>query len=177
MVAGATMSLLTLNLALHNSLPYQPGQLLIQEVPLIAAGGFIGGLFPDIDIHKSKAGQATGAVSLFIEKTFGHRTMFHSPIFYMLLALAAFKLISGDWVYWFMIPFMLGVASHLLLDMCNRAGIPLFYPIKKRFHIMSAESDGPVEKLTRVLGICLLFALTANLVVQATLISKGVISA
>lgn len=158
------MSLLAINLALEGRLPYQPSELTTLHTACIAAGGFIGGLFPDIDIHNSRAGQAVGGLSRFIEKTIGHRTFFHSILCYALIAFVMLKYINGEWVYWFVVPFLFGAASHLLLDMCNRSGIQLLFPAKKRFHIMTAELNGPVEKLTCVLCFCSLVTMTVRFI-------------
>lgn len=37
---------------------------------------------------------------------------------------------------------LIGYTSHLLMDMTNRAGIPLFYPLsRKKFHIMTLKTN------------------------------------
>ena len=41
--------------------------------------------------------------------------------------------------------FCAGYLSHLILDMLNSVGVPLFYPYKKKFRIAWISSDSPIQ--------------------------------
>lgn len=123
----------------------------IQSVGLVGVS-IAGSLFPDVDLCSSKAGSKAKPASFTINKLFGHRTLFHSPILYAALYLL--------WTHYFpnariwAVAFAVGVASHILLDMFNKRGIPLLYPIKKTYHITSIKNGSTGEIVFRViLGI------------------------
>lgn len=115
-------------------------------VVLCAAAG---GLFPDIDQRTSRAGSAAPLASWLIQHIFGHRTLFHSPLLYLVAYTSAC-------VFWpqysfYVEAFVLGAASHLLLDMFNSKGVPLLYPWPHRFHIAAFALDGLGELTIRAL--------------------------
>lgn len=95
---------------------------------LLAAG--VGSLLPDADTPKSAIGHVF-KLSAAIERRFGHRQITHSLMFLGLCALAALPLLlAGTPVYFGL---LLGVGSHLMLDMANLSGVPLLYPYPGRF--------------------------------------------
>lgn len=100
----------------------------------------VGSLLPDIDICTSKAGRTIAPASFLIQLFIGHRTLFHAPLLYILLYAAAAKLfpehifVAGA--------ALIGVASHLLLDMLNPAGVPLLWPVPKKIHVARFQSGG-----------------------------------
>lgn len=125
----------------------------------VIAVAAIGSLVPDVDMHTSKMGSKVKPVSFVINKLFGHRTLFHSPILYTVIYLS--------WISFFpearllATAFATGVASHLLLDMLNYKGIPIFYPFGKRYHLATIKCGGSEEIVFRVvLGIFLFWQLT-----------------
>lgn len=102
-----------------------------------------GSLFPDIDLCTSKAGSKAKPVSFLISHTFGHRTLFHSPLLYTVICILCNYYMPNlhPWI----MAFTIGAASHLLLDMCNYKGIPLLYPLSKHYHIASVKTGGKGE--------------------------------
>jgi inner membrane protein len=42
--------------------------------------------------------------------------------------------------------FLIGAASHIFLDSFNPAGVPLFWPINKHFHIANFKSGGIMDR-------------------------------
>ncbi|MCK8828241.1 metal-dependent hydrolase [Natroniella acetigena] len=95
----------------------------------------IGALIPDIDHANSKAGKKLWFISKPL-KLFGikHRGLTHSILGLILFALLTqelvkLKLISN--IIWSGL--IIGYFSHLITDMLNVQGIPLFYPNDKRF--------------------------------------------
>ena len=120
-------------------------------VPTCAAAA-ASALFPDIDLCTSKVGYKTKPISFIISKLFGHRTLFHSPILYITLYLLGMKYFPQyDWVVQ---AFTAGVMSHLFLDMLNRKGIPIFYPISKRYHIATIKTGSRGET-----AVCIILAI------------------
>lgn len=119
----------------------------------------VGSLFPDIDLCTSKVGAKAKPVSFFISRTFGHRTLFHSPLLYAVIYLLLSHYFPGSYSWIF--AFTLGAASHLLLDMCNFKGIPLLYPYSKHYHIASIKTGGRGETIFSVTLSMAVFAMIA----------------
>lgn len=93
-----------------------------------------GSYMPDIDIHRSKLGQQ----HKFISKHLTHRGITHTlliPIilFVVMLMVAAAKIpVLPDLI----LGFNVGWVVHIIADLCNRKGVPLFWPFyRKRVHI------------------------------------------
>lgn len=110
----------------------------------------VGSLFPDIDNHTSTIGRKVKFVSFLLQLFIGHRTVFHAPLLYALLWLFGRKILPQLSLY--LTTFSIGVLSHLFLDMLTPAGIPLFWPIRKKVHILAFRTSGFVDWL-----LCFLF--------------------
>ena len=83
----------------------------------------------DIDTGSSMVGRMLPAVSLRIERTFGHRTLTHSALFVAGLALASLPLLAqSDDLYACLV---IGYATHPFLDTMNVNGVRLFYPFSR----------------------------------------------
>lgn len=128
---------------------------------LVAA--VLGSLIPDIDLHRSTAGHKAGAASILIQFFFGHRRFFHSPLLIILCYLALMHFFPHLQVY--IIAFLAGMASHLILDMLNKKGIPLLYPYPKRFWIIGIKTGSALEKM-----LCLALYGAAALLIFASYI-------
>ena len=126
------------------------------QAAALATVSVIGGLFPDVDLCSSKAGSKAKPLSATINHLFGHRTLFHSPILYVSLYLlwTHFFPDTREWA----IAFIMGVASHILLDMLNKRGIPLFSPARKTYHLASIKTGSVEEVIFRVAFGFVLFA-------------------
>ncbi|MBP9699906.1 metal-dependent hydrolase [Candidatus Woesebacteria bacterium] len=132
---------------------------------------FIGGLFPDIDQPTSdlwdnfRGGEfVSKVVCRFLG---GHRHISHSLIGVGLIgfildkslyAVSSIILIDMRIVWW---SFMIGVVSHLLMDMPTKEGIPLFWPLKLKigippFRFLRIRSGHFVENFIIFPGFCLL---------------------
>ena len=127
---------------------------------LILTGAGMGSLLPDIDIGTSKVSQRHPIISFFSRIFTTHRGVTHSP-FALILVTGFFVLLS----YLYPSPYLgslytgiaVGYGSHLLLDILNPRGIPLFYPFSKdRQHLMEVRTGGLAEILF-FLGFTLLF--------------------
>lgn len=96
----------------------------------VAAGSYM----PDIDIHRSRLGQQ----HKFISKHLTHRGITHTLLFplvltvVMLMTAAAKIPVLPDLIFGYTV----GWVAHIAADLCNRKGVPLFWPFyKKRVHI------------------------------------------
>jgi inner membrane protein len=73
---------------------------------------------------------AFGIVALFCICWFGknqpHRTFMHSLLGVALITLASYLVFTEIWLY-----MLLGMLSHIVLDLFNKKKIPLLYPLKK----------------------------------------------
>lgn len=100
----------------------------------------IGSLLPDIDHPRSAMGflfYFTG-IPQFLERKLGHRTITHSWIF---LA-ACLALFAPVWLAWGLVYYLaawFGVLSHILIDMANIPGVPLFWPQRARWVFPASE--------------------------------------
>lgn len=116
----------------------------------------IGSLFPDIDTQTSTFGSKVKPLSFLIDKSVGHRTLFHSPFLYFLLGFLLICCFPQERVY--TTAFLLGSFSHLLLDLLNPKGIPLLYPYLKKYHLARIQCGGKGDS---VLGVLLALYLLA----------------
>ena len=91
----------------------------------------IGSLLPDIDTPKSALGRIF-PFSKIIEHKYGHRQITHSWIFIViaLILFSPFILFLGFLKY---AGIIIGIISHIMIDMANPSGVPLFYPSPSRF--------------------------------------------
>ena len=90
-----------------------------------------GALLPDLDTTTSGFGRMVKPFSGWVERRFGHRTITHSLLGLVIVALlfSPLMFIAGNvwqWLLW-------GYATHLLLDTANLAGVPLLYPNRLQF--------------------------------------------
>lgn len=127
-----------------------------QTIPAALASA----LLPDLDHPKSVLGQRLPWISKPLSRLFGHRGFTHS-----LLAVA-----TAVWGLNQSLPpdtlpmgvkdaLIVGYLSHLLGDWLTPAGIPLFWPIKRRYRLPGwpLRSGGAIET-----GFCTLTLLVAG---------------
>ncbi len=91
----------------------------------------IGSLLPDIDTPKSAIGRIF-PFSKIIEQKYGHRQITHSWLF-ILISLILFCPFLFFWGALKYTAIIIGVISHIMIDMANPSGVPLFYPSPSRF--------------------------------------------
>lgn len=144
----------------------------------VAAFGanFMGGLFPDIDQPTSRFWDEFRLGPLVAKVVCpalgGHRHISHSLLGLVLIGwgskmflqlLGHIVLINMD-VVWF--AFMIGVVSHLIMDLFTKEGLPLLWPLSWKFGVppiklLRIETGKLVEKLVVFPG---LFLFTAYLI-------------
>lgn len=87
-------------------------------------------IFPDIDTPRSKLGRRIRPLSNIIKSVFGHRKLFHSLFFIVLLFVflfLLFDLVNKTIIY----AIIVGCLSHLFMDSLTKEGINFLYPFSK----------------------------------------------
>ena len=95
---------------------------------------------PDIDIKTSYMSRKTRLVSFFTSKVFKHRGFTHSIVgtlsmgilLYFLMSALSFSQATIKLSY---VTFIIGVASHIILDIMTHSGVELLYPYNKRISL------------------------------------------
>ncbi len=96
-----------------------------------------GSVMPDVDTTTSGPGKFVRPLSSFLERRFGHRTLTHSLLFTLALALLLYPLWRANpSAYW---AFLAGYLSHLLLDTLNVNGVPLLWPWRVQFWFFASR--------------------------------------
>ena len=101
-------------------------------------------LLPDIDHPKSFLGQRLKWISKPIARAFGHRGFTHSLLAVFALLATFYLKVPESWF----IPadalqgMVLGYLSHILADMLTPAGVPLLWPCRWRFRLLSCSPKG-----------------------------------
>lgn len=110
---------------------------------LLVGAGVIGAVVPDICHGGSKIGRAFPVVSKVINSLFGHRSFTHSLLFLVLMAVLMDSFVTNESVK---AGILVGMVSHLVLDMATKNGIKLLFPltIRVRFPI-TTRTGGAVE--------------------------------
>ncbi len=97
-------------------------------------------VLPDIDHTKAPIGKMFYPLARYLDKNYGHRTITHSLLiygilFFMIAIIESFtsqKTIITSIFLW-------SFASHLILDMITKQGVPLFYPFMKNPCVIPAN--------------------------------------
>lgn len=115
------------------------------EPILIVGAGVVGALIPDICHGGSKIGRKFKILSKVINTLFGHRSFTHSLLFLVLIAILLTSFVDNESI---VMGILVGIVSHLILDMATKNGIKLLYPLKitVRFPI-TTRTGGTVEYL------------------------------
>jgi membrane-bound metal-dependent hydrolase YbcI (DUF457 family) len=120
-------------------------------------------LLPDIDTGGSIIGRILPFLSSRLERRFGHRTLTHSLLFLVGLAVVALPIgLLGEGRYACL---LVGVASHPFLDTMNVNGVRLFYPLSNVKCVFPMDVNSPARYRThtgstvdRALGVIFLVA-------------------
>ncbi|MEN0665613.1 metal-dependent hydrolase [Caldifermentibacillus hisashii] len=129
----------------------------VDEDVLFFGGLIFGAMVPDIDHTGSKIGRAVPIIDDMISSVFGHRTFTHSLLF----------LILGYWLFHiFSLPeslefgIMLGIISHIVLDMLTVDGVKFLWPLKTRVGIPFSVKTGGLFEHSFFLLLILLIGYT-----------------
>ncbi|MEA0565329.1 metal-dependent hydrolase [Lysinibacillus irui] len=135
--------------------------------PLVLVGaGVIGALLPDICHRGSKIGRTFPIIAKLVNTVFGHRSFTHSLLFLLLVMLILHTLIPYRAIS---IGVIVGMASHIVLDMCTKKGVKLFFPasVSIRFPLTTktgSKVEGIVLMLLSMLSIYLSYELIARFI-------------
>ena len=119
----------------------------VANFAILTSGSLLGSIIPDIDNRRSYIGQKAKAISKTINKYGGHRGITHSILglailILFLLGIGSFtQLIEYVYFKYLCYGIAIGYISHLAFDIITIGGIPLFYPVKKRFRLFKLRSD------------------------------------
>lgn len=143
----------------------------INNLPVILAASSFGSLLPDLD-HKmsyiSKRMQTTSYVTRKITK---HRGITHSPVFMALVVIVlneqiniSINDIKSKVIY---ISLYAGIISHIFLDMFNKRGVPLFFPLSRNnISFGNIKTGGFMENIVRIFISIFLVILQINFYVS-----------
>jgi membrane-bound metal-dependent hydrolase YbcI (DUF457 family) len=126
-----------------------PLSLVVSKAVYYCAVGF-GALLPDIDNARSTLGRKFGVISKEIQRVAGHRTIMHSLLGLVLVALLAIGLervviyllglqgyvVPADLISTSHLVFagmLFGYVMHIAADALTLGGVPLFWPNRKRY--------------------------------------------
>ncbi len=150
---------------------HQPTTISLSTFLAVLCANFIGGLTPDIDQPAGNLWQRLPAGSLF-GKLFapflgGHRHISHSILGLFLFGYGSrwllerashTILVDMNLVWW---SFMIGLTSHLFMDLFTKEGVPLLFPLSFKFGIpplsMLRVTTGKLVEKFLVLPALLLF--------------------
>lgn len=141
---------------------YAPLQEMSLSTLLVALGAnFIGGLAPDLDQPTADLWRRLPAGNIFgriLSPLFGgHRMIAHSIVGAFLIGLGirwlltlmnTVLLVDMNIVWW---AFMIGLVSHIFMDMLTKEGVPLLFPLPWKFGFppiksMRVKAGGMIEK-------------------------------
>ncbi|MGE7094516.1 metal-dependent hydrolase [Lysinibacillus sp. NPDC048646] len=126
--------------------------------PFVLVGaGIVGALMPDICHGGSKIGRTFPIISKIVNKLFGHRSFTHSLLFLFLVVTLLHSFIPYEAIT---AGILVGMVSHIVLDMGTKQGVKLFFPINISVRFpLTTKTGGKVEKVVFALlsGLSLYF--------------------
>ena len=91
-----------------------------------------------------------------------HRSFTHSFLGVALLSFSVWLVMRP-----LAVPFCIGMLSHVALDLLNRRGVRLFYPLKKGFCMNLCDSSGPADMTLRQISVIVCVILVPVLLLLA----------
>ena len=133
--------------------------------PLVLVGaGVIGALLPDICHRGSKIGRTFPLIAKLVTTVFGHRSFTHSLLFLFLIGMLLHTFIPYKSIT---IGILLGMASHVLLDMGTKKGVKLFFPVSISVRLpLTTKTGSKVEKVVFTLLTMLSVFFSYEIIVQ-----------
>lgn len=124
----------------------------------IMAGAVLGALFVDIDHRRSWAGHKLPVCAAIMSGIFKHRGPIHTPVFIVATGIILIMLNQTalqeftPYSTYFIMGFIPGMLSHLVLDTLNVQGIMWLWPVwKKRLHLLPIRTNSMMETVVCVL--------------------------
>jgi len=104
----------------------------------------LGALIPDIDHTGSLIGRKVPLIDNIISTVFGHRSFTHSLLF---LVLAFFLFQQTSWPKDIELGILMGMFSHMVLDMLTKQGVKFLWPLKIEIGIPGGiRTGGAIEQ-------------------------------
>ena len=104
----------------------------------------LGALIPDIDHTGSLIGRKVPLIDNIINTVFGHRSFTHSLLF---LVLAFFLFQQTSWPKDIELGILMGMFSHMVLDMLTKQGVKFLWPLKIEIGIPGGiRTGGAIEQ-------------------------------
>ncbi|MBC7905646.1 MAG: metal-dependent hydrolase [Rhodospirillaceae bacterium] len=101
----------------------------------------LGALLPDIDHPQSWAGRKLKPISVPLAMVVGHRGVTHS----LLAVLGGIVVLAVMGMHAWAAPLVIGYLSHLAADGLTPSGVPLLWPMKRRFTLNLCSTGSFVE--------------------------------
>ncbi|WP_332693001.1 metal-dependent hydrolase [Halalkalibacter lacteus] len=130
----------------------------IQEPIIFYGAALFGAIIPDICHPRSMIGRTVPLLSNMLSKMFGHRSITHSLFFIFLIYWGLQQLEfrgSND----LQLGIIVGVISHIILDLLTPQGTKLFYPIKSNIRIPFYVKTGSILGENSVMAILLVMTI------------------
>ena len=132
-----------------------------QHVPALSAAGALGlcagylaAPLPDVDNPNSVPARVLAPLAWGLETArVAHRTLTHSvwvvAALWFLVQRAHGAHLDGVALYPILMAAWIGVASHPAVDLLTKAGVPLFWPLAKKWtvHLAWFTADGPWDRV------------------------------
>lgn len=141
-------------------------------IPETFPAAILGSLAPDIDYPRSWLGRNLLCISYPLAKLVSHRGVTHS----------AFALLAGgfclyQWGYLaegLVAAFIIGYLLHLFADWLTSSGIPIFWPVRKRFRSPVTIRTGSVLEIYVVVFIIIAMLVAAGAIDASTILFNPV---
>lgn len=105
----------------------------------------VGAILPDICHSGSKIGRRMPALARAIRFLFGHRTVTHSLLFFVVVGAFLLNMPIPNEIS---MGILVGIGSHLLLDAATARGIELFWPVHWKTRLpFYTHTGGAIESL------------------------------
>jgi len=112
---------------------------------LLLGAGVVGAVIPDICHGGSKIGRTLPLLSKVVNVLFGHRSFTHSLLFLFIVAALLNSLVVNEAVT---AGILVGMISHLILDMATKNGIKFFFPVQVRVRFpLTTRTGGKIESV------------------------------
>ncbi|MCY1024749.1 metal-dependent hydrolase [Mammaliicoccus sciuri] len=135
---------LSCGIFIGSSLSIYYGEDIFTSFTIVSLCG-VASLVPDICHFKSNLGKKIFPISFIVRLIFGHRTFTHSLLF-LFLIFWGLRSISAPEPY--LVSFILGMLSHIILDMLTPRGVKLFYPLNVSVKLPIVFRTGGVMDLS-----------------------------
>jgi inner membrane protein len=135
----------------HALVPAGLVSVVFQGDPLVTLTAALAGLAPDIDEPQSVIGQRCWLIAWWIKYVFGHRTVSHSFVMVVLVALLGFCVALPTPI---IVALGVGVLSHVVLDAYS-GGVMLWWPSKTRWVLGRYRVYGLLDRVLMFSGVVL----------------------